>query len=78
MGEAIAAAIARELGERADDLRPQLVAAAVVAAFSAVYEHRHRARSHSASRAQAVAVIDEAITFLRGGLDAIRTFPKPY
>ena len=77
-GEVIAAAIAHELGEKVDDLRPQLVTAAVIAAFTATYEHRYRARSQSASRAQAVAVIDEAITFLRGGLDAIRAFPKPY
>jgi AcrR family transcriptional regulator len=77
-GEVIAKAMAEELGEQVDDLRPQLVAAAVIAAFTAVYEHRYRARSQSASRAQAVAVIDEAITFLRGGLDAIRAFPKPY
>jgi AcrR family transcriptional regulator len=77
-GELIAKAIADELGEQVDDLRPQLVTAAVIAAFTAVYEHRYRARSRSASRAQAVAVIDEAITFLRGGLDAIRAFPKPY
>ena len=77
-GEVIARAIAEELGERVDDLRPQLVTAAVIAAFTATYEHRYRARSQSASRAQAVAVIDEAITFLRGGLAAIRAFPKPY
>jgi AcrR family transcriptional regulator len=78
LGEVIAKAIAEEIGEEIDDLRPQLVTAAVIAAFTATYEHRYRARSQSASRAQAVAVIDEAITFLRGGLDAIRTFPKPY
>ena len=78
LGDVIAKAIAGELGERVDDLRPQLVTAAVIAAFTATYEHRYRARSQTASRAQAVAVIDEAITFLRGGLAAIRAFPKPY
>jgi len=77
-GDVIAQAIAGELGERVDDLRPQLVTAAVIAAFTATYEHRYRARSQSASRAQAVAVLDEAITFLRGGLDAIKAFPPPY
>ena len=77
-GDVIATAIAQELDEKVDDLRPQLVTAAVIAAFTATYEHRYRARSQSASRAQAVAVIDEAITFLRGGLNAIRSFPKPY
>jgi AcrR family transcriptional regulator len=77
-GEVIAAAIAADLGDEAEDLRPQLVTAAVVAAIAATYEHRYSVRSKSASRAQAVAVIDEAITFLRGGLDAIRSHPKPY
>src|SRR6185437_14228288 len=75
-GEVIARAIAEDLGERVDDLRPQLVTAAVVAAFTATYEHRYRARSQSASRAQAIAVVDEAMTFLRGGLAAIQAFPK--
>ena len=78
LGSLIAAAIATELGESSDDLRPQLVTAAVIAAFTATYEHRFATGSTTASRAQAVAVIDEAITFLRGGLDSIRAFPKPY
>ena len=78
LGRAIATAIGEDLGEEADDLRPQLVTAAVIAAFTAAYEHRFSARSNTASRAQAVAVIDEAIVFLRGGLEAIRAFPKPY
>jgi AcrR family transcriptional regulator len=78
LGDTIAAAVAEELGEDADDFRLQLVTAAVAAAVTAVYEHRNSARSHTASRAQALAVIDEAIAFLRGGLEAIRAFPKPY
>jgi AcrR family transcriptional regulator len=77
-GALIAEAIAADLGEDVDDLRPQLVTAAIVAAIAAVYEHRYGVRSTSASRAQAAAVADEAITFLRGGLEAIRAFPKPY
>ena len=77
-GEVIAAAIAFDLGEDIDDLRPQLVTAAVIAAFTATYEHRFSVRSKTRSREQAIAVIDEAITFLRGGLAAIRAFPKPY
>jgi AcrR family transcriptional regulator len=78
LGDVIAAAVADELGEDADDFRLQLVTATVVAAVMAVYEHRASARSRTASRAQALAVIDEAIAFLRGGLEAIRAFPKPY
>jgi AcrR family transcriptional regulator len=78
LGDVIAAAVAQDLGEGADDFRLQLVTAAVIAAVTAVYEHRYGASSRTASRAQALAVIDEAIAFLRGGLEAIRAFPKPY
>ena len=78
LGDTIAAAVADELGEDADDFRLQLVTATVIAAVMAVYEHRSGVRSRTASRAQALAVIDEAIAFLRGGLEAIRAFPKPY
>ena len=78
LGDTIAAAVAVELGEGADDFRLQLVTAAVAAAVTAVYEHRDGVRSQTASRAQAVAVVDEAIAFLRGGLEAIRAYPKPY
>jgi AcrR family transcriptional regulator len=78
LGDTIAAAVSEELGEDADDFRLQLVTATVIAAVMAVYEHRNSVRSRTASRAQALAVIDEAIAFLRGGLTAIRAFPKPY
>ena len=82
LGDTIAAAVAddlrSELGEEADDFRLQLVTSTVVAAVTAVYEHRASASSRTESRAQALAVIGEAIAFLRGGLDAIRAFPKPY
>jgi AcrR family transcriptional regulator len=78
LGDTIAAAVAEELDEDADDFRLQLVTATVIAAVMAVYEHRSSAGSRTASRAQALAVVDEAIAFLRGGLDAISAFPKPY
>jgi AcrR family transcriptional regulator len=82
LGDTIAAAVADDLrdesGEDADDFRLQLVTSTVIAAVTAVYEHRNSVRSRTASRAQALAVIDEAIAFLRGGLEAIRAFPKPY
>ena len=78
LGDVIATAVAAELGADADEFRLQLVTSTVVAAVMAVYEHRTSVRSKTASRAQALAVIDEAIAFLRGGLEAIRAFPKPY
>ena len=81
LGDTIASAVAEELtaelGE-ADDFRLQLVTSTVIAAVMAVYEHRSSAGSRTKSRAQALAVIEEAIAFLRGGLEAIRAFPKPY
>jgi AcrR family transcriptional regulator len=82
LGDTIAAAVADDLravlDEEVDEFRLQLVTATVIAAVTAVYEHRNSVRSRTASRAQALAVIDEAIAFLRGGLEAIRAFPKPY
>jgi AcrR family transcriptional regulator len=82
LGDTIAAAVAddlrQELGHEPDEFRLQLVTSTVVAAVMAVYEHRNGARTQTASRAQALAVVDEAIAFLRGGLAAIRAFPKPY
>jgi AcrR family transcriptional regulator len=78
LGDVIAAGVGDDLGDGADDFRLQLVTAAVIAAVTAVYEHRYSTGSRNASRAQALAVIDEAIAFLRGGLEAIRAYPKPY
>jgi AcrR family transcriptional regulator len=82
LGDTIAAAVAEDLrdesGEDVDDFRLQLVTSTVLAAVMAVYEHRNSVGSRTASRAQAVAVIEEAIAFLRGGLEAIRAFPTPY
>ena len=55
-GEVIAKAIARELGRRRDDLRPQLVTAAVIAAFTRRTSTAiARARSPPRARSAAVA-----------------------
>jgi AcrR family transcriptional regulator len=63
----IAAAVGDDLGEPADALRPRMVAAAAYGALSATEQHRYA----GIPEAEAVALIDEAIAFLRGGLDAI-------
>ena len=78
LGDMIAAAVADELDAEPGEFRLQLVTSTVIAAVTAVYEHRSSMRSQTASRAQALAVVDEAVAFLRGGLEAIRAFPKPY
>jgi AcrR family transcriptional regulator len=65
----IAESIADELGLPADSLRPRLVAAAAVAALAALADDEAHAP------AQALALVEEALTFLEGGLDALRARP---
>jgi AcrR family transcriptional regulator len=63
-------AIAKDLDAGTDDIRPQIVAAALTAAFSAV--HDPAAPPESYSPEHAMAVIDDVMRFLRGGLEAFR------
>ena len=63
-------AIAEDLNAGADDIRPQIVAASLIAAFDAVHEQAGEAQSVSPE--QALAVLDDVMDFLRGGLDALR------
>jgi AcrR family transcriptional regulator len=74
MHELLLAAIADDLGEPQDTLRPRLVAAA---AMAALYSHEadidDRAEQHGAvGKAELLAVLDDAILFLRGGIDALQ------
>jgi AcrR family transcriptional regulator len=70
--ELVAAAIARDLGAGEDDLRPRIVAASLIAAFEAL-----ETRTDVATTPEDVtAAIDPVITFLRGGLEALKT-PSP-
>jgi AcrR family transcriptional regulator len=57
--------VARDLGEPADGLRPKLVAAAAVAALSAIDDER-------ADKAESMALLDETLVFLRGGVAALQ------
>jgi AcrR family transcriptional regulator len=63
-------AIAEDLHAGPDDIRPQIVAAALIAAFNAV--HDPTAPPESFSPQHAMAVIDEVIRLLHGGLEALR------
>src|SRR6478752_7646129 len=67
--DAIAAAIAVDLGEPADGIRARFAAAAALAALRIAKEHARASRR--ASSREAIAVIDDAIAFLDGGLRAI-------
>lgn len=67
--ELVAAAIADDLGAGPDDLRPRLVAASLIAAFEA-FDREHKSAT---AEEDVAAVIDPVITFLRAGLDALKT-----
>jgi AcrR family transcriptional regulator len=62
-------AIAKDLRAGPGDLRPQIVAAALIAAFSAI---RDRDLTEAFSSQQAMAAVDDVIGFVRGGLEALK------
>lgn len=68
--ELMTEAIAVDLDAAPDDVRPQIVAASLFAAFTAV--HDPDVPPESFSKEHAMAVIDDVLSFLRGGLDALR------
>jgi AcrR family transcriptional regulator len=69
----IAQSIATDLDAGPDDIRPGLVAASIRAAFNSIRE-RLEADSADAlvSHEQAIALLEEVLEFLRGGLEALR------
>jgi AcrR family transcriptional regulator len=74
MHELLLGAIADDLGEPPDALRPRLVAAAAVAALTSLDTTLNEKIHQRAGLAkeEALAVLDEAILFLRGGIDALQ------
>jgi AcrR family transcriptional regulator len=69
----LAEAVAADLGVAPDSLRPHLVSAAAMAALESL--DRFDDQSAARSGEQVVAAMDEALVFLRGGLDALRRHP---
>jgi AcrR family transcriptional regulator len=70
--ELIAPAIAKDLDAPANDLRPQVVAASLTAAFNVLSERGEDSVAKPKSAADMAALIDPIITFLRGGLAALK------
>jgi AcrR family transcriptional regulator len=68
--EVLAAAIADDLGVGPDDLRPQVAAASLTAAFE-VLERQDRGLSQAPTAAQVAAAIDPVVAFVRAGLEAL-------
>jgi AcrR family transcriptional regulator len=65
-------AIAEDLHSGPDDIRPQMVAAALTAAFAAINDDNPHGPPEAMSPEHVLAVIDDMMLFLRGGLDALR------
>ena len=70
--ELLLEAISDDLGEPQDALRPRLVAAAAIAALSSLEGTLDDATLAPGAKAEALAVLDEAMLFLRGGIDALQ------
>jgi AcrR family transcriptional regulator len=68
--EVLAAAIADDLGVGPDDLRPQVAAASLTAAFE-VLERQDRDLSTPPTNEEIAAAIDPIISFVRAGLQAL-------
>jgi hypothetical protein len=68
--EVLAAAIADDLGVGPDDLRPQVAAASLTAAFE-VLERQDRGLSKTPTSTEVAAAIDPVISFVRAGLQAL-------
>jgi AcrR family transcriptional regulator len=71
MHELLLEAIANDLDEPPDALRPRLVAAAAVAALASLEGSVGEKAEQPVDKTEALAVLDDAMLFLRGGLDAL-------
>ena len=70
----LAESIARDLGTGPDDIRSLLIAASMTAAFESVSSRFFEAESggEPITHEQGMAILDEVLEFLRGGLEAIK------
>ncbi len=69
----LAASIAKDLGAEPGDIRAILAAASVTAAFTSVRDRFLAADAATPMpHEQGMAILDEVLEFLRGGLDALR------
>ncbi len=72
--ELLLEAIARDLDEPQDSLRPRLVAAAAMAALTSLDNTLDEKPDQHVreTKTEALAVLDDAMLFLRGGIDALQ------
>ena len=71
----LAASIAKDLGTGPDDIRSLLVAASMTAAFTSVRDRFMEADpgGESITHEDGMAVLDQVLEFLRGGLEALQS-----
>src|SRR5215218_2121204 len=70
--ELLAEQIARDLGDRPDDVRPRIIASSVIGALTALDVKGTEDGESPPTKQEALAMVDQALTFLQGGLDALR------
>ena len=70
----LAQSIAKDLGAQPDDLQPMLAAASVTAAFISVRDRIFEAEAggEPMSHEEGIAILDQVLDFLRGGLEALQ------
>jgi AcrR family transcriptional regulator len=70
----LAESIARDLDAEPDDIRPLLIAASMTAAFKSVRDRFKEAEAGGdpMTHEQGMAIIDQVLEFLRGGLEALQ------
>ncbi|MGO9882142.1 MAG: TetR/AcrR family transcriptional regulator [Solirubrobacteraceae bacterium] len=70
----LAESIAKDLGAGPDDIRPLLIAASMTAAFTSVRDRFMEAESggEPINHEDGMAILDEVLEFLRGGLEALQ------
>ena len=73
----LAESIAEDLGLTPDSLRARMVASATISAFERIQEFYGGKGTVKPSQERALAVFDEALTFARGGIEALQQSPPP-
>jgi AcrR family transcriptional regulator len=71
----LAEGIALDLGVGAETLRPRMVAAAAVSAMEMLQEFYGAKSDMKGAPAEALAIVDQALAFVQGGIDALQTTP---
>lgn len=75
--ELFAGSIAKDLDAAPDDIRPPLVAASMTAAFTTLRDRLEAESGEPLTHEQTMAILDEVLEFLRGGLETLRRGSGP-